>query len=310
MPATVLKFRTGETLSLEEAKEKYLLFKRAQGLRTITVRGHHDVLHCFFGRHPEAWEESNLEKALYEFMGEDIAPATYNIRRNYLRQFFDWCILQGLLCKNPIDNLRKKRDPGRIVVISEDTIKRLLALPDQSTFVGLRDYAILLTTLDSGIRPSEAFRLASEDFHPVSMELHIKSDNAKTGVSRTLPLAHATVQALQKLGEFRPKNCRFLFPTYEGMPMNRHTWNDRMEKYSVALGEKIRPYDLRHTFAVFFLRNGGHGFALQRILGHTDMSMTKRYVHLAHGDIQEQHLQASPISNMFPKKSRLRKVQS
>ncbi len=309
MPAKVLRFKEEDALSLEAAKEKYLLFKRAQGLRPTTVRGHHDVVQCFYNRHPEAWEEKNLETALYTFMGEEIAPATFNIRRNYIRQFFEWCISQGLITCNPMEGIAKRRDNGRVAVISEETVRQLIALPDQSTFSGLRDYCLLMVTLDSGIRPAEAFRLAPADFKSASMELHIRNENAKTGTARILPLAHATVKALQKLGEVRPAKSKVLFPTYEGTPMNRHSWNDRLEKYSVALGEKVRPYDLRHTFAVLFLRNGGHAFALQRILGHTDMQMTKRYVHLAHGDIQEQHLQASPVSNMFPKKSRIRKVQ-
>lgn len=55
---------------------------------------------------------------------------------------------------------------------------------------------------------------------------------------------------------------------------------DRLKMYSKTLKTSIRPYNLRHAFALQFLRNGGHTLALQRTLGHTDLTMTKRYVAL------------------------------
>ncbi len=57
--------------------------------------------------------------------------------------------------------------------------------------------------------------------------------------------------------------------------MNTQTWGDRLELYGNQLGVRIRPYDIRHSFALLFLRNGGNEFGLQKELGHTDMSMTK-----------------------------------
>ena len=78
--------------------------------------------------------------------------------------------------------------------------------------------------------------------------------------------------------------------------------------YAKRMGVKIRPYDLRHTFALQFLRNGGHALALQKMLGHADLTMTKRYVALAQQDIREQHAFASPLNTLLPKKHRVRTV--
>jgi len=65
---------------------------------------------------------------------------------------------------------------------------------------------------------------------------------------------------------------------------------------------------LRHTSAIMFLRGGGHVFALQRQLGHTSLVMTKRYVHLADSDLHEQHAIASPVGQLMPQRTRVRKV--
>jgi site-specific recombinase XerD len=66
--------------------------------------------------------------------------------------------------------------------------------------------------------------------------------------------------------------------------------------YSKRIGIKVRPYDLRHSFALNFLRNGGNVFALQKLMGHSTLDMTKRYLALTQGDLQEQHAKASPVN--------------
>ncbi len=82
-----------------------------------------------------------------------------------------------------------------------------------------------------------------------------------------------------------------------------------MEMYSKKLGFKVRPYDLRHNFAVMYLRGGGHAFGLQQMLGHSDLQMTKVYVHLVDADLRSLHDTASPLNKLVPKKSgRLKKL--
>lgn len=255
----------------------YLQFKQAQGLRPITLKGHGDVTRLFFRRHPEAWQGGQkLQQAVYCFFGEDIKPATYNIRRNYLKQFFDWCVKEGFFADNPLDGFKKRKDEGRIVPLDAETLSRLISLPNKNTFAGLRDYALILLTLDTGIRPKEAFSLLQDDINLRSMEVYVRSDVAKTKVSRTLPVSTATAEALRLLlaarhlswGEHVPVFC-----SSEGTPLRNDTWDDRLEKYSKALGIRIHPYDLRHAFALQFLRCGGNAFALQRIMGHSDLSI-------------------------------------
>lgn len=65
----------------------------------------------------------------------------------------------------------------------------------------------------------------------------------------------------------------------------------------MRLGRRVRGYDLRHVFALAFLRRGGNASALQRIMGHRTMDMTRRYVNLVQGDIREMHDKASPLAN-------------
>jgi len=236
------------------------------------------------------------------------APAT---RLAYLKQFFTWCMREGIITENPLAGFRKRKDSGRVVNLDTETLQRLLTLPDKRTFAGLRDYALILLTLDTGIRPKEAFSLLPCDINLRSLEVYVRADVAKTRVARTLHISPVTAEAIRKLLAARHPSWKDTVPVFctcEGRPMGRHSWGGRMEIYSRQLGVKIRPYDLRHAFALQFLRNGGHALALQKILGHADLTMTKRYVALTQEDVKQQHALASPLNTLLPKKNRVRKI--
>lgn len=244
-------------------------------------------------------------------MGEEIKPATYNIRRNYLKQFFSWCLSEGVFIENPCDSLKKRKDEGRVVKLDAEVLSELIALPNKKRFAGLRDYALILLTLDTGIRPKEAFSILISDVNFRSLEIYVRADVAKTKVARTLPISKITSQAISDLIQVRHKDWDNGIPVFcssDGTWLKNDTWGDRLEMYCRELGVKIRPYDLRHAFALQFLRNGGHALALQRIMGHADLSMTRRYVALTDGDIRSQHYNASQLNTLITSRSRMRKI--
>jgi len=308
----LLRIRRGAPATWGEALEQFLCWKQAQGRRSRTLTDYRKVVGLFFRRHPEAWQGGGkLRAAVYSFFGESIKPATYNLRLAYLRQFFAWCVREGIFAENPLEGLKKRRDEGRVVSLDAETLQRLLTLPDRRTFAGLRDYALLLLTLDTGIRPKEAFSLLPGDVNLRSLEVYVRAESAKTGAARTLYVSPVTAEAVRKLLAARHPAWKAAVPVFcteNGTPLSASTWGDRLEMYSRRLGVKIRPYDLRHTFALTFLRNGGHALALQRMLGHVDLSMTKRYVALTQQDIREQHALASPLNALLPRRERVRKL--
>jgi site-specific recombinase XerD len=291
-----------------EAIEQYLYWKKAQGLKDSTIGSIRDVLHIFFNRHPDAWPD-RLTEAAYAFLGEKVKAATYNIRLSYLRGFFDWLTRMGWTKENPLAEFKKRRAEGRIVQVDAETLRRLLELPDQGRFAGLRDYALILLSLDTGIRPKEAFSLHPDDINFKAMEVYVRAEEAKTGITRTLPIGPATADAIRRLLAVRPPEWGEgvpVFCTENGTPLNRVTWGDRLEKYSEKLGVKITPYTLRHSFATWALRNGMDAISLQRIMGHADISMTKRYVHLVQEDIREKHAAFSPLGTILKQRHQAR----
>ena len=301
------------SLTWEEALHGFLFFKKAQGLSKTTLDDYQGHVRRFFKRFPRCWQSPKLKKSVLEFMADEMKPATFNLRLIYLKAFFEWCIEEGYLPGNPLNGFKRRKTQPRIVDHQEDTLRGLLELPNQTTFAGLRDYALILFTLDTGIRPKEAFSLTVEDFDLKHLVVTIPAEEAKTRTSRSLPILPPTAEAIHRLIRARHDGWEKSVPVFcscEGTPLNRHTWCDRLEVYSNKIGVKVRPYDLRHSFALLFLRNGGHAFALQKTLGHTDLNMTKRYVNLSGQDLKETHRLASPLNSLAPtkKKTRVRRV--
>lgn len=296
-----------------ECIKNFTLFKLAQGVSERTIKDYEWHLGHFFKEFPKAWGDyAIVKKAVIRYFasGNGLAPATHNMRRKYLKCFFSWAVQEGILVSNPVDGIPQRREEPRIREIDEAKLKALLAIFDRKTYSGLRDYALLCLTIDTGIRPKEALSLLPEHFNQRGMEIHIPGTISKTRVSRTLPLLPLTVDAIRKLLSVRPDSWGNapLFASAEGKLMDTHAWSLRLRRYGEKLGFKISAYDLRHAFALMFLRNGGHALALQRTLGHTDLTVTKRYVALTQQDLRDQHTIASPLNSITQRKERIRKL--
>jgi len=302
----VVPFR--KDVSWEDAAAEFIYFKIAEGRAERTIEDYKEHIARFFKRFPDAFDPQKARKCVLEYMSDKIRPATYNIRLAYLRCFFSWCVNEGILPENPTAGLKRRKDGGRIVSVEDGVLIKLLELPDRRTFTGLRDYALMLLTLDTGIRPGEALSLIPVDINIRSREVCVRAETAKTRVRRTLPISPATAKAISKLLSARHPEWEDDVPVFcsqDGVRLKRASWSHRIDEYAKRLGEHIRSYDLRHAFALSYLRNGGNTLSLQRILGHTDLTMTKRYVAYTQDDIKEQHAHASPVNKLIPVKHRV-----
>lgn len=181
-------------------------------------------------------------------------------------------------------------------------------MPDRNTFSGLRDYALILFSIDCGARPGEALLLKKEDFNFPGLLVNIPAPVAKTRQSRTIPIMVQTVSAVQKLLAHHHKRWEGapVFCTWEGKPFSVGGWGHRLKIYSKKLGVKITPYYLRHAAALGMLRAGMSVFALRDMLGHTTLSMTQKYLSLTLEDVRREHPPASLVNAVIPPKDRLR----
>lgn len=216
-----------------------------------------------------------------------------------LRCAFGFWHREGLLSRNPMEQVeRPRRERVLIRPFTPEQVNKLLAAPDVKTTRGLRDRALMMLMMDSGLRVSEATSLEADRIDWLNCSVTVMGKGRK---ERTVPFSATTAQTLLEYARARSQG-RVQSPQFflgrTGKPIERTLVRKLMVRYGELAGiegVRVSPHTLRHTFAVFYVRNGGDSFSLQEILGHSTLEMTRRYVHLARRDLAEQHKKFSPV---------------
>ena len=130
-PSNVLRFQRHEASTWEEALDRLIDFKTAQGQAKQTITDYRQHIGFFYRTNPQAWEEQNLKPCMLKFFSRKMGPATYNLYLIYLKAFIDWCIEEdGVYTQNPLARFKQKKEAARITDNPMDTVKNLLKLPD------------------------------------------------------------------------------------------------------------------------------------------------------------------------------------
>lgn len=221
-----------------------------------------------------------------------------------IRAFWSWLVHEETILSNPFAKVRIPKPPKKVIPsFSESQIQALLGVIRTSTPVGFRDWTMILTLFDTGMRASELVNLKLED---VNLNDGIVKVYGKGAKERIVPIGARVQRAIWKyLQRYRlqPANplCSNLFLTRNGESLTVNRLETIIENYGRKAGiEGLRcsPHTFRHTFAIIFLRNGGDVFSLQRILGHETLDMVRNYVNLAQQDVQAAHARSSPVDSM------------
>ena len=296
MPALPIRKEYRE-LQPADLMRSFLLFKKAAGLSPRTITDYEAVLSRFFHLYPDALDFPR-ERTM-EHLSSYENPSSYNLRYAYLKCFWDWCAAEGNFrgSRHPLDGLKKRKPRGRIVQLSESEIRCVLRQPNKREYAGVRDYALLCLSIDTGIRPGEALSLSMEDYDAAKGEIIVRAESAKTRTPRTLPLSEETVQAIKRLLEVRPEEWSGapIFCSSYGEPYQVREWSRRVKMYGKKCGLEITAYHLRHAAALLLLRRGADAFSLQAIMGHSTMSMTRHYIALTNEDMKKAHKSAGVL---------------
>jgi integrase/recombinase XerD len=229
---------------------------------------------------------------------------TINCYARSLRIFYSWLVSEEIIETNPYDGVKIPPPPMKVIpTFSASQIEQLLYVINKKTATGYRDFTIILTFLDTGIRLSELCSMKIENLH---LEDGLGTVLGKGNKERTFPLGKQLQRVLWSYIErYRPEPAtpRFtpVFLNREGKPLKGRMVETMMKRYgqkAKLTGIRCSPHTLRHTAAISFLRNGGDLFSLQRILGHSSLEMTRRYCAVTDIDVKRIHATASPVDNL------------
>lgn len=234
-----------------------------------------------------------------------LAPGTINIRLRSLKCMFKFLHDEGYLETNPTARVKLVRveDDG-VQTFTIQQVKLLLAAPDKRTYAGFRDYVLMLMLLDTGMRINEALKLRHDDVDLKTLSISIAAKISKTRKARHVPISKKTARELARLiaeVKLNFDNIDNVFVSNYGEKYYDNYFRTRLKMYAEKAhirGVRVSPHTFRHTFAKMFILNGGDPFTLQRILGHSDISMSKRYVTMFADDVKAVHRRATPLESL------------
>ena len=291
--------------TLREYADKFLSYKKAQKVSQRTYKDYQKYLDDFIRKSQNSTDIESLKDDILEYFAAIplSSPARYNHPYQYVHAFFAWCAKQDYLPCNPFVklDLKKVKDEGKVKPAEIEALQTVLNALDKSDYVELRDYTIILLMLDTGIRTSELTALVNSDYNSTSQSIYIRPEVAKTSRSRTLYLSDSVNEAIKKFIRVKPKMWgKWLFPTRDGNQLQTNGLDRNLRIYCGRHGVKFTPYQIRHSFATFYLENGGDLFTLQRQMGHADLKMTKRYTEVSEKLVSSSHKSYSPIQLLDP----------
>jgi site-specific recombinase XerD len=196
-----------------------------------------------------------------------------------IREYFRYAKIEGIIDASPVDGVDtpKTERRGRNYLTPEE-YSRLLAAAGTNT----RDYCILMTFLQTGVRVSELCALRLEDVDLANKTLYVRVGKGMN--ARTIDLEKKGVQSIKSWLAVRPLvPSERLFLNRDHEPLGERGVQKLLAKYCQLAGitKRISPHSLRHTFASFKAEAGVSPFQLQQWLGHSSLDTTQIYVHLA-----------------------------
>jgi integrase/recombinase XerD len=237
-------------------------------------------------------------------LSKPVRPRTVKDFHTTLRTFFRWLVEEDAIAVSPMERIRAPISRAdQIQPFSEDQVLALLGAARRSDHPK-RDEAIVLFLLDALVRASELCHISIEDIDLAGRTARVYG---KGGKWRQVYFGATTGRALWKmLAGARREPQDPLFVSERGGRLTRSGLQQIIERLGLAARiEAVRcsAHTFRHTGALLFLsqRGGapaGNVFALQALLGHTDLQMTRRYLQLAQADVQAQHLVSSPVERL------------
>ena len=226
-----------------------------------------------------------------------------------LRRFYIYHMREGSISEDPTRLVESPKGERTLPsTLNESQIESLLAAPDDSDELGLRDRAMLELLYATGLRVSELINLQTTQ---LSMQQGVIRVIGKGDKERLVPVGEVALDWLVKYyQDARPlllqkhakknnanKQCSSVFITRRGSEMTRQAFWYMIKRYAMVAGidsDQLSPHTLRHAFATHLLNHGADLRVVQMLLGHSDISTTQIYTHVADQRLRDMYKQHHP----------------
>lgn len=301
---------TARVLSWDQSVQDFIDEMDLKNLAFHTKRWHRENLHYVketllklnLPTIPSEITESNLKQCVLYWKREcNLSPTTINHRIRSMKQLYNFLITSEVISFSPAGKLNKLKAPKVIIrPFEEDDIRKLLNQPNKATFVGYRDYVIMLLLLDTGVRLSELVSMKMNDVDLHEGKIKVWGKGSK---EREVIFQSTTKRFLSRYIQLRGMtDHEYLWITDTSNQINPRLVQERLTLYGRQAGlvsVRVSPHTFRHTCAKMYITKGGDILSLQKLLGHSSLDMVRHYVDLWGSDLQKMHRKYSPVESLF-----------
>ena len=233
---------------------------------------------------------------LSHLLEKGISSRSASRQLSCIKSFYKALYHENIIDRDPVEKVENPK-LGRSLpkILSERDVEVLLLSPDTSTALGMRDKTMLELIYACGLRVSEIIGLSVSQ---VNLRQGALVTMGKGSKERMIPIGDIALSWLNNyLDEARSqllkKNLQedILFPSRNGLPMTRQAFWHRVQLYATKAGikQKLSPHTLRHAFATHLVNRGADLRVVQLLLGHSDLSTTQIYTHVASERLKKFH---------------------
>lgn len=204
-----------------------------------------------------------------------------------LRQFYAYLKGKQLVDNDPLELVTLPKGQRKLpTVLTETEVQALLAIPNTSKPLGIRDRAMWEVMYATGVRVSELVNLTLNELH---LSVGLIQPRGKGDKERIIPIGEVAIEWLQRyLNQVRPRllkkqDSNFVFLNAHGRQMSRQgVWkNLKADVLAAGIHKDVTPHTLRHSFATHLLEHGADLRVVQELLGHADITTTQIYTHVS-----------------------------
>ena len=242
----------------------------------------------------------HLHSFLHVLFQKKVSARTVARCLSTFRRFYRYLLRQNEITTDPSAEISAPK-LGRPLPssLTEQEVSDLLTAPDTSSDLGLRDRAMLETLYATGLRVSELVSLRTTE---LDINVGVVRVMGKGGKERLVPLGESAIEYLRQYMKqartdlLHGRQSDAVFITKRAQPMTRQAFWQMIKRYGLVAGVRtpLSPHTLRHAFATHLLNHGADLRSVQMLLGHSDLSTTQIYTHVAQERLKKLHEQHHP----------------
>ena len=308
-----------KTIKMNNRKEKtfsqvwgeFITSQMAKGVSEATIGNYHRVLHNIskyfdIDTPMNCLSKRDTDEMVVEMRKAGLAHNTIATYVRVIRTFLNWCKAENIV-RIEIPNIKEKEVVKD--TYSDEELELLLRRPAADCqFCEYRNWVIINFLLNCGCRAATVRNIQNRDVSLVDNQVVFR--HTKNGKVQVIPLCSRMVNVLRGYMAVRGGVAEdYLFCDQYGGMLSQNALRLAIARYNQRRGvHKTSLHMFRHTFARKYLVDcGGDAFTLQKLLGHSTLTMTKRYCAIFDADIAKNYDRVSPLAQMYHPKEKIKK---